>query len=92
MSFEVFTRMPMLMLIQVGIPCKWTDDSKLLFGYFDMIRNSPSQIYHYVLQLPPSSWLRKCYSGVKVIEGELAEWGTDSHSVSSGKHTQALIL
>ena len=89
--------MSILMLIQVGISCKWTNDSKLLlFGYFDTIRNSPSQIYCSILQLcPSSSWLWKCYGvepslRVKAVEGELAEWGISFCSVSSGKHTQAL--
>ena len=82
------------MLIQVGRQCKWTNDSKfLLSGYFDTIKNSPSQMYHSILQLcPPSSWLQKCYGaelslGVKVVEGP-AKWRTFSHSVSPGNYKE----
>ena len=51
-------------------------------GNFDVIHDSPSQIYHYALPFcPPSSWLQEHYSGglpqvVKFIRGAPAEWGT----------------
>jgi len=77
------------MLIQVGIPCKWTNDTKhILLEHFDTIHNYPSQIYHSVLQFcPPSSWLCKCYSAelslrVKVVKGYLVEWGACLRTVS----------
>ena len=64
--------------------------------HFDTIRNSPSQIYHSVLPLSPSSsWLQKCYSTeisheVKIVRGTKARWGTCSRTVLLGSHTQAL--
>ena len=82
------------MLIQVGISCKWINDSKrLLMEHFDTIHNSPSQIYHSVLPLcPPSSWLCKYYSAelslrVKAVKGLPVEWGACSHTVSIGGPT-----
>jgi WD40 repeat protein len=77
------------MIIQAGIPCKLTNDSKrLLLEHFDAIHNSPFQIYHLALLFSPSSsWLCKCYSAelplkVKVVKGLPAEWGACSRTVS----------
>jgi len=60
----------------------WTNDSqRILLEYFDMIYNSPSQLYHSALPFcPSSSWLHECYSPeilqvAKVIKGLSAEWG-----------------
>ena len=68
--------------------CKWTDDSqRLILEHFDIIANSPSEIYHYALPFSPSkSWLRKCYSlellkEVKVVKGHKVEWGACSRIV-----------
>ena len=81
------------MLIQVGIPCKWTNDSKnLLLEHFDIIHNSPSQLYHSVLHLcPSSSWLHSFYSvepllKIKVIKGLPVEWGACYRTVSLGSN------
>ena len=78
------------------MPCKWANDSKLLLsGYFDTIKNSPSQVYNSILQLsPPSSWLQRCYGvelslRVKVVEG-LAEGRAFSNSVSSGNYKEIM--
>ena len=77
-----------LSFVQVGIPCKWADDSqRFLLEYFDVIRDSPSHIYHSALPLSPSSsWLRECYRPelsreVKVAAGLPIEWGTCSRTV-----------
>jgi len=66
----------------------WTNDSqRLLLENFDMIHNSPSQLYHSALPFSPSSsWLHECYSlelsqEAKVIEGLPAEWGMCSRTV-----------
>jgi len=76
-------RKPLFMLIQTGVSCKWAIDSQhFLMEYFDIIRDSPSQIYHSALPFSPSSsWLHECYSRelsqeVKVVKGLPAEWGT----------------
>ena len=86
------------MIIQVGIPCKLTNDSKrLLLEHFDAIHNSPSQIYHFALPFcPSSSWLCKCYSAelslrVRVVKGVSAEWGACSRTVSLDGHILALL-
>ena len=80
------------MNIQVGISCKWTDDSqRFLLEHLDTIHNSPSQIYHSALPLsPPTAFLQKHYHSelsqeVKVVRGVSAGWGTCSHTVSLGK-------
>ena len=93
---EVPMRKHILMIIQVGIPCKFTNDSKHLFlEYFDAIRNSPSQIYQVALLFSPSlSWLHQCYSAelpkVKVVKGLSAEWGACSRIISQGSPPLAL--
>ena len=78
-----------LMNIQAGIPCKWTDDSqKFLLGYLDTICDSPSQIYHSALPLsPPMTFLQKYYHSelsqeVKVVKGLSAGWGVCSRTAS----------
>jgi WD40 repeat protein len=64
--------------------------------YFDIICNSPSQLYHSALPLSPSSsWLRKCYSTefsheVKVVKGARVGWGTCFRTVSLGTNAMAL--
>ena len=79
----------MFLLIQVGIPCRWIQDSQcFLLEHFDTIYNSPPHIYSYALQFsPPSSWLHKYYTAeplqeVRVAKGVLADWGTCSRTVS----------
>ena len=81
----------MLTHIQMGLSCKWTNDSQhFLLEYFDMTHDSPSQIYHSALPLcPPSSWLYKRYTTelsqeVKVVKGLPAEWGMCSRTVTFG--------
>ena len=71
-----------LILIQAGGFCKWVNDSQhLLMGYFEVIRDSPSHIYHSALPFSPSSsWLHDCYSTmlsqeVRVVKGLPVEWG-----------------
>ena len=79
------------MIIQVGTPCKWTNDSqRFLLEHFDTICNSPSHIYHSALPLSPSSsWLHEYYGAefsqeVKVVKGLPARWGICSRTVSFG--------
>jgi WD40 repeat protein len=76
-------------LVQAGLICKWTDDSqRFILDHIDAIRDSPSEIYHYVLPFSPSSsWIRECYSAelsreVKVVKGLRTEWGSCSRTVS----------
>ena len=77
----------MFTLIQVGVLCKWTNDSKrFLLEHFDTICDSPSHIYHSALPLSPSSsWLHEYYSAelsqkIRVVKGLPARWGTYSHT------------
>ena len=72
----------MFTLVQAGVPCKWINDSQcLLLEWFDVICESPSQVYHHAIPFcPSSSWLHKYYTAedlqvVKVIKGLSAEWG-----------------
>ena len=57
------------------------DSHCVLLEYFDIIHNSPSQIYHSALLFsPPSSWLHRYYSGelsqeVRVVRGLPVKWG-----------------
>ena len=74
--------------LQVGVECKWTNDSqRLLLEYFDIFQHSPSHIYCSALPLlPTSSWLHECYSTeptvtVKAVKGLLAGWGKCSRTV-----------
>ena len=61
-----------------------------------MIRNSPSEIYHYALPFAPSSsWLRRSYSTelsqeVKVVTGLQADWGACFRTVSFNHIARAL--
>ena len=63
------------------MPFKWKIDGKrFILDNFDLIRESPSEIYNTALALcPSSSWLHKHYpigaTGVKVVVGP-AGWGT----------------
>ena len=87
----------MLMITQVGVPCKWADDSqKFILDHFDTIKSSPSHIYHSALPLcPSSSWLWKFYNAefsqeVKVVKGVPARWGKCSRTVSLNGYTKCL--
>ena len=68
--------------------CKWADDGQhFILEYFDVIHDSPSEIYHSALPLSPSSWLHECYSlefsqEVRVVKGLQTKWGTCSRTVS----------
>jgi WD40 repeat protein len=56
--------------------------------FFDIINESPSQIYYFALPLcPPSTWLYKYNAaelsqGVKVVKGLPAGWGSCSRTVT----------
>ena len=87
----------MLILFQIGVPCKWANDSQhLLLEHFDTICNSPIQIYNYALLFcPSSSWLCKYYTTklsqkVKVVKGLQNEWGVCSRTVSFDSNPLAL--
>jgi len=65
----------------------WINDSqRLLLEHFDIIHDSPSQLYHSALPFcPSSSWLHECYSSelsqeAKVVKGLSAEWGMCSRT------------
>ena len=80
-----------LIIIQAGISCKWTNDSQcFLLEHLDTICDSPSHIYHSALPFSPhSTWLQKCYGSelkqeVKVVKGLPAGWSTCSRTVSLG--------
>jgi len=81
------------MCVQTGAPCKWTSDSKhFILENFDIIQNSPSQVYNFALTLcPSSSWLHEyCVANVKVVGG-LSEWGACIRTVLFGNdHTETL--
>ena len=94
---EYLSRKHIFTPIQIGVPCKWINDSQcLLLEHFDIIHDSPLQIYHFALPFSPSSsWLRECYTAelsheVKVVKGLQAEWGACSRTVSFGFIPQAL--
>ena len=83
--------------LQVGIECKWTNDSqRLLLEYFDIFQHSPSHIYYSALPLlPSSSWLHECYSTestvkVKAVRGLLAGWGKCTRTVLLDSYTRTL--
>ena len=74
---------------KAGGSCKWVNDSQhLLLEYFDIIRDSPSHIYHSALPLSPSSsWLHICYGTelsqeIIVVKGLPVEWGVCSRTVT----------
>jgi len=52
------------MSVQIGVPCKWTDDGKqFILNNFDAIKDCPARIYYPIIILcPPSSWLHKHYT------------------------------
>ena len=88
---------PLFTLIQAGILCKWTTDSKrLILESFDAIHNSPSYIYYYAIPFSPSSsWLHQNYppellQEVKVVAGLPAEWGLCSRAVAVDGYPVAL--
>ena len=89
--------MQMLIIIQAGILCQWTNDSqRFLLEYFDTIHEAPSHIYHSALpSSPSSSWLHKYYGPefsqeVKVIKGLLVDWGTCSRTVLLDAHIMCI--
>ena len=80
-----------LTIIQIGISCKWTNDSqRFLWEHLDIIVDSPSHIYHSALPFaPPSTWLPNCCGSelsrdVKVVRGLPAQWGICFRTVSLG--------
>ena len=83
--------------IQAGLVCKWTNDSqRFILEYFNVISDSPSEIYHHALPFSPSSsWFHEYYSSellqeVKVVKGLCAEWGTCSCTVFFDRPPEAL--
>jgi len=75
--------------VQAGISCMWINDSKrLLLENFDIIHDSPSQLYHSALPFSPSSsWLHDCYCPellqvAKVVKGLPTEWEMCSRTAS----------
>ena len=87
--------MSLFMLIQVGVSCKWTNDSQqFLLKQFDTIYQSPSSIYHSILpSSPSSSWFHKYYGGlqeVEAAEGLPGGWGPCSCTVSLESYIQDL--
>ena len=83
------------MSTQTGAPCKWTIDGKqYILDNFDMIRESPSEIYNSALALcPSSSWLHTHYPAkaamVKMVVGPTV-WGTCIRTVSCSHRIYAL--
>ena len=87
----------MLIIIQAGISCKWTNDSqRFLLEHLDTINNSPSHIYRSALPFsPPSTWLQEYYGSelsqeVRVVKGLPVEWGICSYTISLGIETQEI--
>ena len=64
------------------------DSERLVLEYFDVIRGSPSHIYHSALPLSPSlSWLHECYKSeianeVRVVMGLPDRWDACSRTIS----------
>ena len=77
--------------------CKWADDSqRFILENFDIIHNSPPQIYQFALPFSPSSsWLHKQYpaellQAPRVVKGAKADWGMCSRTVLLDTPIQAL--
>ena len=91
-SKHIFTR------TQTGASCKWTEESqRLILLNFDEIRHFPAKIYSHVVPFCPSScWLHKWYTAesmreVRVVRGQLDEWGMCSRVVTFEHHPAALV-
>ncbi|KAF9786778.1 WD40-repeat-containing domain protein [Thelephora terrestris] len=85
------------MCMQTGDSCQWTNDSqRLILSNFESIRDSPTNLYHYVFPFcPSSSWLHKLYPAdslrvVKVIRGRPNKWGTCTREVPFDRDPEAL--
>ena len=83
--------------IQTGVSCKWTGDSqRLILESFDVIRDSPSHIYHSAIPFSPSSsWLRQSYAvelsqEVRVVTGLPAKWGTCTRTIALDDRPRSL--
>jgi len=81
-------RLVFIFLVQAGIPCIWTNDTqRMLLEHFDVIYNSPSNLYYSALPYSPSSsWLHHYYTAellqvVKVVKGLAVKWGMCSRTV-----------
>ena len=79
---------PMFIFGQAGNSCKWANDGqRLLLEWFNIIQDSPSQLYHLALPFcPSSSWLDMLYTTelsqeVKVVRGRPDRWGACSRTV-----------
>ena len=80
----------------MGVPCKWTNDSKqFILDNFDSIKDCPTRMYNSALKLcPSSSWLHQYCSTefsqkVKVVVGP-ARWGTCFRTISCSNFTHTL--
>ena len=77
------------------MPCKWTADGKwFILDSFDLVKESPSEIYNTALTLCPStSWLHKHYPmrtmRVKAVVGPTG-WGTCIRTVLCSDYPYAL--
>ena len=80
------------MLSQTGVPCKWIRDSKhFILENFDLIKDSPLQMYSSALTLcPSSSWLHEYYTADVKVVVQSAEWGTCIRTISYEDYTPAL--
>ena len=71
------------------------DCERLILEYFDIIRGSPSHIYHSALPFSPSlSWLRECYKSeiareVRVVMGLPDRWDACSRTIPLSQHPSA---
>jgi len=84
---DCLLRLALIFPVQAGASCMWTNDSqRLLLEHFDIIHNSPSQLYHSALPFcPSSSWLHESYGTelsqeAKVVKGLSVEWGMCSRT------------
>jgi len=86
--FFGFQPKPVFTSVQTGVPDKWTSDGRhFILENFDIICNSPSQIYDSALMLcPSSSRLHECYTAkfpqrVKAVVRR-TEWGACTRTIS----------
>ena len=80
------------MFPQTGVPCKWIRDSKhFILENFDVIKDSPLQMYSSALTLcPSSSWLHGYSTADVKVVVQSAEWGTCIRTISYEDYTPAL--
>ena len=95
-SYTEFQLMPVLMSVQIEVPCWWTSDGKqFILENFEMIQGSPARMYNSALPLCPApSWLHLFYSRefsqkIRVVVGP-TEWAMSTRTVSCS-HTVAAL-